>query len=617
MRARNVIVVLALGLVVWGNALSQPAAAETLTPTAAPSSATAGRPYPGNGATEPALVEAEDARLIDIRTMTSGAQWRGVNTSVPYRLPTTRISLILVPRELPYTLAELASISPASVERHPDGYLVKEHIAVLAGATLSITPGEVVRLASDGTGFSSLVTLGGTLIAQGSPQAPVVITSWNVGKQAPDTNTADGRGYVRVFGGRAVITDTRLEDLGYWSGRTGGLALTGQDRLPSTTTNAPAATPSAGGTNVAPLAPSPRNAQPVKAELRSVQVSGCAFGLFASDAEGVTVRDSSITGSLVDGLVLHRGIRTATLTNVKVAKSDKDGVVVSRGATGVKLLDVVTTDNGNNGLTVDGRPLALGPGVGGDAITSFGGNTVTGGVSAGNDRYGVEVLGGYGTMVSGVEVGGNAVGVVVSEGATDVTLSGNHLSGAQEQAISVRDGVTKVVVRDNVVDGGGTGIYVRNAQATIRGNTVGGVRKHGITVVGHVDGTIVVGNTVAGRGSSALDLDRATGVVAENNLADGWVVSKSLQATLAGTLKPLSVVWMLVLLAIILLSVRARLRSRKQGIVDPFAAQAPLSQFTRGIVDRNSVGRDGSQTPPPVPPAPSSSPEHEPARSGQ
>lgn len=615
MRALSVVVAFALGLVVWVGILSRPAAAETLTPTAAPSGAAAGRPYPGNGATEPALVGAEDARLADIRTMTSAAQWRGVNTSVPYRLPTTRISLILVPRELPYTLAELAFISPASVERQPYGFLVKEHVVVLAGATLSITPGEVVRLASDGTGFSSLVTLGGTLTAQGSPNAPVVITSWNVATKAPDANTADGRGYVRVLGGRAVITDTRLEHLGYWSGRTGGLALTGQDRHPSTTTtNAPAATPSAGGTNVARLEPNPRNAEPVTAELRSVQVSGGAFGLFVSDAEGVTVRDSSMEGSLVDGLVLHRGVRTATLTNVQVTNSNKDGVVVSREATGVELLNVVTTDNGNNGLTVDGRPLALGPGVAGDAITPFGGNTVTGGVSAGNDRYGVEVLGGYGTTVSGVEVGGNAVGVVVSEGATDVTLSGNHLSGAQEQAISVRDGATKVVVRDNVVNGGGTGIYVRNAQATIGGNTVDGVREHGITVVGHADGTVVAGNTVAGRGSSALDLGRATGVLAENNLSDGWVVSKSLQATLAGSLKPLSVVWMLVLLAI-LLSVRVRLRARKRGIVDPFADQAPLSQITRGIVDRNSVGGDKSQTPRPVPPALSSGPEHEPARS--
>ena len=382
-----------------------------------------------------------------------------------------------------------------------------------------------------------------------------------------------------------------FSDLGFWSGRTGGISITGDVEPDRAEAGPPPENPKGQeGVPVVNLKPKSSADRPASAELSNIEVAGSAFGLFVNDASELTLSDASISDALVDGIVLHRGVRATTLTDVRVDRSRKDGVVISRDATGIRLEDTSVTDNGRNGLTMDGRALALGPDVDGDAITPFGGNAVAGGEFLRNQRYGIEVLGGYGTNVQGAAIGENSVGLVASEAATDVMVEGNTFTGPHEQAVSVRDGATKIMIRNNEVRGSATAVYNRNAQSIIEGNTISEVSKHGITVVGQAAGTVVTGNTISGRGPAALDMDRAVGLVAEKNVSDGWLVSRSLEAVLAGIFKPLTVVWMLVVL-VILVSIRVRLKSRSRGIVDPFEAQAPLSSFSGGVVDRQLIQR--------------------------
>ena len=437
--------------------------------------------------------------------MTSTAAWRDVDTTQPYRLATgRRITLVLVPRERPYDMAELAEISPSSVKKQSErSYLVQEHVVVLDGATLTVTD-QRVRLASDATGFSSVVTLGGTLAVRGSAEEPARFVAWDPHKKAPDTNTADGRGYIRLLGGRSVITDAQFSDLGFWSGRTGGLSITGDTEPDQAAAGQPPENPKGQeGVPVVKLKPKSSSDRPASAELSNIKVAGSAFGLFVADATDLTLADATISGALVDGIVLHRGVRATTLTDVRVDHSGKDGIVVSRDATGISLENTSVTDNGRNGLTMDGRALALGPGVEGDAITPFGGNAVAGGEFLRNQRYGIEVLGGYGTDVQDAAIGENSVGLVASEAATDVMVDGNTFTGPHEQAVSVRDGATKIIIRNNEVRGSATAIYNRNAQSIIVGNSISEVSKHGITVVGQAAGTVVTDNTISGRGPAA------------------------------------------------------------------------------------------------------------------
>ena len=381
---------------------------------------------------------------------------------------------MLVPRELPYDMAELARISPSSVKKQSNGsYLVQEHVVVLDGATLTVTAGQRVRLASDATGFSSVVTLGATLAVRGSAKQPAKFVAWDPHKNAPDTKTADGRGYIRLLGGSSVITDARFTDLGFWSQGKPRLSITGDTEPDQAEADPPPANPNGqDGVPVAKLKPKSSADRPASAELSHIEVAGSAFGLFVTDASELTLEDATISGALVDGIVLHRGVRATTLTDVGVDHSGKDGVVVSRDATGVSLKDTSVTDNGRNGLTMDGRALALGPDVEGDAITPFGGNAVAGGEFLRNQRYGVEVLGGYGTSSEARPSGRTRSAWWPVRQRRTSSWTATRSPARTEQAVSVRDGATKITIRNNEVRGGATAIYNRNAQSIIEGNTI-------------------------------------------------------------------------------------------------------------------------------------------------
>ncbi len=66
------------------------------------------------------------------------------------------------------------------------------------------------------------------------------LTSWDPNINTADTRVNDGRAYVRVIGGELRMSHAQVEYLGFWSGSTGGLALTGSDR---TTLDADVTTP--------------------------------------------------------------------------------------------------------------------------------------------------------------------------------------------------------------------------------------------------------------------------------------------------------------------------------------------------------------------------------------
>ena len=191
----------------------------------------AGRGYPGDPDTEARLVAAEERRVLDIRSTLEHAVLDGKLPDGPFRLTTTGIpTIVLIARDTPYTIPELSRMAPRSVQAQDDGaYLLSEHIYVAEGATLSVaaTGHGILRLSGGPEGFVTIVTDGGDLEIQGSPDLPLEVTSWDPALQAPDTVTTDGRPYIRVYAGHAELIDVELNDLGFWSGVTGGLSLTG------------------------------------------------------------------------------------------------------------------------------------------------------------------------------------------------------------------------------------------------------------------------------------------------------------------------------------------------------------------------------------------------------
>ncbi len=564
-----------------------------------------GEIYPGDPVREPELVELESERLIYVRTVASAARWRVDGLAGAYRLRTgSTYTLVLPARAEAYTVADLRSLTPGGFVRQPDGeYLLSENVVVLPGAELSLLApkgpeGLDILLESNPENFVSIVALGGSITLAGSDAADVRLTSWDSAAQAGDTHTADGRAYVRVLGGHASVTRAHISNLGFWSGNTGGLSLTGTDEV-GTFQASPAAPPAVkeagtGGARVLPeeaLAGWAGKAQAdysvVTAGLDDVTLDGNAFGLFVSNARDIKVQDTAITGSLVDGLVLHRAVTDAVITRTKASDNAVDGFTVASSTTRVLLQEVTAEFNGRNGISLDGRPLADGPNAVGTAVSSYGGNKVAASRVTGNARYGLEVTGGSNLNIENNVIANNEVGLVVNHGATGVGISRNEFRNHKLQAIAIRDGSASAAVDRNTIKGGDTGIYVRNADADITANSLTGISNHGITLVGDVGGTSVAGNTVAGDGNTAIWAKEATGAaVAENDL-QGWVPAYTVERAVASVFQPLTLIWFL--LGGLLLATALVKRKRTARIRSPYAEQVPLTSLSQGLVVPDDV----------------------------
>ena len=585
-----------------GLALAAPAAAEPGDPSTAPSSAESAE-------RQAALVAGEDRRLVEVRAVTAVAPSRGAGWSKPYRIDTgDGYTLVLTQQREPYTVADLLKLAPQTFTRQSDGsYLLTENLYLNAGAKLRLAnPGGLsLRMASNANGFVSIVSFGGGLSIEGTPQAPTKITSWDPRSNVPDTEVGDGRAYIRAIGGQFAMTYAQVNDLGFWSGRTGGISLTGTDRpdigdvtgpvhLTKTERHeakaerlsedsAATAAPGAGGVFAQPSGPlstpDTRFGVPglsyVSGGIDHSTITGNAFGLFVSGANGITVVDTTVAQSLHDGIVLHRFASSAAIERVIARNNGGDGIVLSRAAQQVRVSGSTAEGNGGNGFTVDGLPLATGASASGEFVGSYGNNSIANSVARNNHHYGIEVIGGLNIAVQNNTVVGSDMGIVARAGADAVTISGNQVSGQRRQGIALHDGVTHGLITGNVITAADNAIYVRASTAEIRGNTVAEATNHGIALVGDNDGSTVSYNVIAGVGPNALDISRSTGdVQVAQNQTGAWHDTSSFWIRFRHYASPMTMLWaaMVVLIAICaLIGLR-----RRTGKPHPYANTAQL-----------------------------------------
>ncbi|MFC4034409.1 right-handed parallel beta-helix repeat-containing protein [Streptomyces polygonati] len=560
---------------------------------------------PADADNEAALVAAEDHRLDQVRAVVAVAALKGNRWTRPYRLDTgSGYTLVLTQRSAPYGVSDLIDLAPQTfVRRHDGSYLLTENIYVDAGAKLNLSsPGGLdLLLASDNKGFVSIISFGGRLTLAGTPQAPMRISSWDTRTDKPDTDVRDGRAYVRAVGGQFSMNYARVDDLGFWSGRTGGLSLTGTDRPDTSNIEGPAPAagadpgadgtgqPSSGGIVAEPAGPlttpDSRFSVPtlsyVSAEITDSVISGNLYGLFVSGATGVNISRTQVRDSLETGVVMHRGVVNAIVDRTVSQDNGGDGFVLSRATEEVRVTGSKALSNGGNGFTLSGRPLASGPSASGEPISSYGSNSVSDSIAEGNGRYGIEIFGGTDVGVQNNQVDGGDMGIVARKDASKVSITGNHLTGQKRQGISVRDGVSAATVTGNIVEGADTGVYVRDSQAEVRGNTVQDVTNHGISLVGDVAKSTVSYNVVAGVGPSAVDTSRAHGrLTVKENQTFAWHDTSSFWIKFRHYASPMTLLWLSLLLIILISALLGARRSSRRGHrvigTHPYADKAPL-----------------------------------------
>jgi parallel beta-helix repeat protein len=565
-------------------------------------SVTGGSTYPGDPKSEALLTQAEDTRLISVRSIVNQADITGASASGPYRLVTGKTyTLVLPARASAYTFRDLQELEPSTLVRQPDGsYLLGEDIVVDAGATLDIESdtGLVLRMSSTSDSFTSIVTLGGSLAIGGTETRPITISSWDPTTGKVDNDTTDGRSYIRVVGGNARLSYVNFNHLGFWSGVTGGVSLTGTQKadlgsaIASTGTPTTTTLPKVFGTNLLPatgagagtlsITPDLSGYSYVSALVQNVNVSDDAFGLFVSSAQGVAVSHVNVSRSLVDGIVFHRDVTDSTITNTTSSHNAVDGVILTRATSGIELSTVTAEHNGHNGITIEGGALATGPNPTGVPVSTYGNNGVSNSNASDDGHYGIAIVGGTNMRVVGNTASNDVSGVVVSDAATGTSVRNNLIENSSKQGIALRNAGTNTLVQGNTIDGADIGIYARDAGGNIDHNTIQDAATHAITLVGATGKSTIQKNTLQGSGYSAVDTSRTSGATVGVNDEQHWINTKPFNVVLGAIFQPLTIMWIAIALAIIVSAVA--MVGRRRIVAHPYANMAPLSSFTRGVV---------------------------------
>jgi hypothetical protein len=433
------------------------------------------------------LLAGEDHRLLALVTSVRPG-------SAPYlqELDGTQ-TLVLTAGGLDYGLPDLVSGGAAQVEA--DGsVLVTRNVFVAPGARLTISaPGTTLHLRSDSTGFVSLVAWKAGLTLAGADGQPLTVASWDPDLKTPDTTTVDGRAYVREVSGDMQVRHLAASDLGFWAGRTSGVAWTGSSRR------------AAGG-------------QILDSTFRRNH-----YGAFASQGKGITVTGSDFSDNAVDGLSLHRRTADTTVQNSTARGNGRHGFSADQGSESVGYTDVTAEGNAVHGLFFSGTPLARGLSAGGASPRTYGQLRLTGGVARDNGSAGVRVVGGNNVSIADTRVVDNGDGITLAGTTAPTTIEHTTVS-AHRFGISVSRGTA--TVRNNKLSGSETAIRVRDAAVSVTGNQVRKGTAHAISVVGASAGSSVQDNSIGGRGPSGLDLyrvaDGATVDVSGNDVK-GWI----------------------------------------------------------------------------------------------
>ncbi len=485
------------------------------------------------------LVAAEDTRLL--------AQLRAIPWIGPAYLDREHgaPTLVLTARRAPYTLESLL-LQGAAQRIDATTVTLTNSVLVGPGAHLTLhAPGTTLRMTSTPTGFTSVVGWKGSIELTGAPGRPLTLTSWDPATNSPDQQVTDGRAYLRVADSDLQTHFAALSHLGFWSGRTGGLAVTGSE--------------SAAGTG----------------SITDTTVQANHYGLFSSDTNGLTIADSTFDDATADGILLHQGSTGATIRTSTASGNAGSGIVTDRGASAVTLRHVSAEHNGDDGIRFDGRPLADRPGAAGaslDGQRSFRVQDSTARFNAGN---GVLVWDADDTVVTGMAVVNNAEGIVVRGAVHGAQISANTVTSSAGVAIAVRDGATDVTVDHNTVAGADTGVQVRAASADVHDNTVIAARIHGLSFQGAAQGSAARGNTLAGSGPSGVDLARldiGVAVSVSNNSVDQWQVTMSVSDRLRRLFldRPLLVLWTSLLVLPIVASLLGRRHRRRSQLAHPY-----------------------------------------------
>ncbi len=514
-----------------------------------------------------ALVAAEDVRL---RTLLHHSNRLTTPAVVPVR---GAVPTLVLPGPRSYGLADLQDAGAVLPLQQGGGFLLVDSVLVAPGATLKLGGPDLPMLLMDSSpqGFTSIVTWGGTLtLAGASSQAPLTIRGWDSSKNVAAVDGSNGRPYIRDVGGRLDLVNVRASSLGFWSGRTGGVAWTGVSSRVAT------------GSAIAST------------------FTGDVYGAFVSRADHVQFTDDLFEANELDGLRLHRSAAASTVTGAAAARNGGNGFVVSRGAIGNVLTGDLAVNNRGNGFLLNGQPLVNGASPAGRQTAPSVGTILQGSDAEGNGRTGILVEGGAATVIRNNIVCGAQTGIAVRSGATDTTLVGNQVRCGGRIALSIGPGVEGTTVAGNTLSQARIGALIRNSPGVrLMDNQITGISLFGISVRGGSTGVVGNDNVIAGRGFQAIDTrGGAPSPLLESSDLSGWQHRSGITALSYLRYHPILTIWLAIIALVALAALIVRIR-RRRGSIYSHAARPLMTPSATGVAAFHPPAPAAARPPPP------------------
>lgn len=429
------------------------------------------------------LVAAEDQRLTAVAALAADDpalvdQWNTV---------------VLAPKNgqrWGYTVADLEALGALRVEDDRTLTLVR-NVVVRRGAELDFYGGGTVRMLSSAAGTTSIVVWGGTLGVFGGEDDPLAFTSWDEAAAAPDRDENDGRAYVRARDGSLVIGHAEFRDLGYWSGRTGGLAVTGtgDDRA--------------------------------SAGIVSTKITGLHYGVFFSDTTQAGLQDTTIEDSTLTGVEVTNGASDTTIERTTITGSGGDGVSVSRQSTGTKVTDSTVDGSAGWGIRIDGSALAGGPTSGGYGLSPAKGFTLTGSHVRDSGEGGVRVISTDDTEIRGTEVDEARSAVLVEGPSKGLTVVDADLSSSDLRGLDVSGRITDATVSDSRIAGRRIALELTGAAVIVRDNDLRVASGFAVELSDDARADIT-GNTFHGVGQDVVASWSGSRTMQQGNVQTDW-----------------------------------------------------------------------------------------------
>jgi hypothetical protein len=439
----------------------------------------------------------------------------------------------LVTGQSTYTAADLVRNGALRLLPH-GGALLQDSVFVASGVHLDLSSLDVGTIYLDSTPFgsASIVGWGGSLDFRGTSQRPLTIRGWDEATNQPATDIGNGRPYVREVAGRMTLSNVRVSSLGFWSGRTGGVAWTGLATHPST-----------GGAT-------------------SATFTGNTYGAFVTRGHNVRFSADLFESNELDGLHIHRDTVGASATRSSAVRNGQNGFHVDRATQRAVLLDDVSQHNGTNGFLVDGRPLVSTASASGNGVAPGSGTRIENSAALDNGRTGILIEGGNGTVLKADQVCARRTGIALRYGASNTIVDGNDVRCRPRTGLSIGPTAPATLLSGNAVSGARIGVLVSSSGHVEMDNSlITRGRVFGVSVRGA--SSVVAGkrNVISGTGYRALDVraDSKLPALSGSNTTE-WAYQKKVTILSYLEFHPLAILWLSIVFLVIVAGLWVRRR---------------------------------------------------------